>query len=103
MAYTKKIEQTVAEEQNNFLDIEGMVVRSVRVVNDNTVAFTLSGKGINLYNMRLINGQNGEFIACPATKGEKDGVVEYFPQYKLYLCEKDMDYLISKVKEKLNA
>lgn len=100
MAYTKR---SAEAKEMKFFNIVGMEVRGVRVINDNTVAFSLHGNGISLFNLRLINGKNGEFISSPSNKVETDNGTEYYPQYNIYLSETDMDFLIEKVKERLNG
>lgn len=58
------------------------VVRSVRQVADNCLTFTLRFAGIDLYGMRLVEGQKGRFITANATKG-KNG--NYYENYRVYL------------------
>lgn len=57
------------------------VVRSVRQVADNCLTFTLRLYGIDLYNMRLVEGAKGTFISASATKG-KDG--KYYDNFRVY-------------------
>lgn len=58
------------------------VVRNVRQVADNCLTFTLRLYGIDLYNMRLVEGQKGVFITASAQKG-KDG--KYYDNFRVYL------------------
>lgn len=58
------------------------VVRNVRQVADNCLTFTLRLYGIDLYSMRLVDGQKGVFIAASAQKG-KDG--KYHDNFRVYL------------------
>ena len=58
------------------------VVRNIRQVADNCLTFTLRLDGIDLYSMRLVEGQKGTFISPPATKG-KDG--SYYDNYRIYM------------------
>lgn len=58
------------------------VVRNVRQVADNCLTFTLRFAGVDLYGMRLVDGQKGRFITASSTKG-KDG--RYYENYRVYL------------------
>ena len=57
------------------------VVRNVRQVADNCLTFTLRMYGIDLYSMRLVEGQKGDFISASAQKG-KDG--KYHDNFRVY-------------------
>lgn len=57
------------------------VVRNVRQVADTCLTFTLRLYGIDLYNMRLVEGKKGQFITASATKG-KDG--KYYDNFRVY-------------------
>lgn len=58
------------------------VVRNIRQVADNCLTFTLRLYGIDLYGMRLVEGQKGAFITASAQKG-KDG--KYHDNFRVYL------------------
>jgi DNA-binding cell septation regulator SpoVG len=60
------------------------VVRNVRQVADNCLTFTLRLYGIDLYSMRLVDGQKGAFISASAQKG-KDG--KYYDNFRVYFAE----------------
>lgn len=60
------------------------VVRTVRQVADNCLTFTLRMYGIDLYNMRLVEGAKGTFISPSATKG-KDG--RYYDNFRVYFAD----------------
>ena len=94
MAYKTKKE---ANEKPRF-DLTGMVVQNVRVLSEDTLAFSLCGKGLGLYNLRVVDGKNGKFVAVPQTKG-RDG--KWYNQYALYLTEDDEAQLIDDVEAKL--
>lgn len=57
------------------------VVRNVRQVADNCLTFTLRLYGIDLYSMRLVEGEKGTFISVSAQKG-KDG--KYHDNFRVY-------------------
>lgn len=60
------------------------VVRNVRQVADNCLTFTLRLYGIDLYSMRLVEGQKGAFISASAQKG-KDG--KYHDNFRVYFAD----------------
>lgn len=60
------------------------VVRTVRQVADNCLTFTLRLYGIDLYGMRLVEGEKSTFITASAKKG-KDG--KYYDNYRVYFAE----------------
>lgn len=85
MAFTKN--KTASNKQNaprvtvDMLHNLHAVVRSVRQVADNCLTFTLRLYGIDLYNMRLVEGAKGTFITASAMKG-KDG--KYYDNFRVY-------------------
>lgn len=85
MAFTKNT--TASNKQNasrvtvNMLHNLHAIVRSVRQVADNCLTFTLRLYGIDLYNMRLVEGAKGTFITASATRG-KDG--KYYDNFRVY-------------------
>ena len=95
MAYKKKTE----EKEKTYFNIEGMTVTNCRVLSENVLAFTLTGKGIGLYNLRVVDSKNGKFIGAPQSKG-KDG--NWYNQYALYLTDEDQEKLIAEVEKQLN-
>lgn len=60
------------------------VVRNVRQVADNCLTFTLRLYGIDLYGMRLVEGEKSTFITASANKG-KNG--KYYDNYRVYFSE----------------
>lgn len=86
------------EEKKVYFDISGMTVANVRQLSDKVVAFSLLGKGLGLYNLRIVAGKNGNFVASPQSKG-KDG--EYYSVYAVYLTEDDQKKIIKAVLAKL--
>lgn len=60
------------------------VVRNVRLVADNCLTFTLRLYGIDLYGMRLVEGEKSTFITASANKG-KNG--KYYDNYRVYFDE----------------
>lgn len=70
------------------------IVQNARVVTDNLITFTLKCHGFSLYNMKLVNGNNGYFITPPSVKGSNGA---YYNQYAIYLSEEDEKSLIDSV------
>lgn len=60
------------------------VVRNVRQVADNCLTFTLRLNGIDLYGMRLVEGEKSRFITASANKG-KNG--KYYDNFRVYFAE----------------
>lgn len=60
------------------------VVRNVRLVADNCLTFTLRLYGIDLYGMRLVEGEKRTFITASANKG-KNG--KYYDNFRVYFAE----------------
>ena len=60
------------------------VVRNARQVADNCLTFTLRLYGIDLYGMRLVEGEKSTFITASANKG-KNG--KYYDNYRVYFAE----------------
>lgn len=60
------------------------VVRNVRQVADNCLTFTLRLYGIDLYGMRLVEGEKSTFITASANKG-KNG--KYYDNFRVYFDE----------------
>ena len=60
------------------------VVRNVRMVADNCLTFTLRLYGIDLYGMRLVEGEKSTFITASANKG-KNG--KYYDNFRVYFAE----------------
>ena len=83
-----------SDEKKNFI-LSGMTVANVRRLSEKVVAFSLLGNGLGLYNLRVVDGQKGSFVAAPREKG-KDG--KYYNVYALYLSPEDEKKVIKKGK-----
>lgn len=70
------------------------IVRNVRQVADNCLTFTLRLAGIDLYGMRLVDGQRGRFITASSTKGKND---KYYENYRVYLDDSGKNAIESAV------
>ena len=71
-------------------------VRNVRQVADNCLTFTLRLYGIDLYSMRLVEGEKGTFITASANKG-KNG--KYYDNFRVYFAEDAAQAVIDAVLE----
>ena len=87
-----------ANNEKTYFDLKGMSVANVRKLSEKVVAFSLLGNGLGLYNLRIVAGKNGNFVASPQEKG-KDG--KYYAVYALYLSEEDEKKVIKAVLKKL--
>lgn len=85
--------------EKEFFSISGMRINNVREIGETgIISFSLLGKGLGLYNLKIVKAKGGEFISAPAVKG-KDG--NYYPSYGVYFSDEDSAKIIEKVKEKL--
>ncbi len=91
----------MAEAKKEYFDIKGMKVSNVRrIPNTEIITFSLNGKGLGLYNLRIVNSARGQFITAPQQKG-KDG--KYYGEYALYLSREDEERVMKAVIDKLPA
>lgn len=87
-----------AKKEQPTINIKGMKVEKVRKLSDKVIGFSLLGNGLGLYNLKVIAGKTGDFIAAPQEKG-KDG--KYYNVYAVYFAEDDEKKVIAAVKGKL--
>lgn len=79
------------------LDVKalGIEITNVRVITDTCVSFTMRGKGISLYGMKLVETADGKrFIAPPSVKGSNGN---YYNQYAVYLSDDDQKMIMDQV------
>lgn len=88
----------MAGKERPTINIKGMKVEKVRKLSDKVIGFSLLGNGLGLYNLKVIAGKRGDFIAAPQEKG-KDG--KYYNAYAVYFAEDDEKKVIAAVKGKL--
>ena len=88
------------KKEKTYLNITGMTIGNVRRLSKTVIAFSLLGNGLGLYNMRIVDGRNGKFVAAPQEKG-KDG--EYYNVYSVYLSDDDQKRIIEAATKKLPA
>lgn len=87
------------EEKKPDFNLKGMKVTNVKRLSDTVIAFSLKGNGLGLYNLKVVDGARGKFVAVPQTKG-KDG--KWYDQYAVYLSDDDQKKVIKKVEESLD-
>lgn len=78
-------------------------VQSVEVVraksfDNGGVVFDMTINGVSIYNCRVVEGKNGDFISFPARKGS-DG--NYYSHAYIKLTEDDTKQIISQVEKAL--
>ena len=90
----------MADNTKEFFDVKGMKVSNVREIGESgVISFSLLGRGLGLYNLRIVKSARGSFISAPQSKG-KDG--KYYSQYALYLSEADEERVMKAVIKKLS-
>ena len=86
------------KEEKKTLAIKGMKVERVRRLSDKVVAFSLNGNGLGLYNLKVIEGKEGPFIAAPQEKGKDN---KYYNVFAVYFSEDDEKKIIAAVMKKV--
>lgn len=83
---------------------ETVEVREFEVKNVNqykdTVFFNVIINGVTIYGCRVVEGQNGDFIAFPSKKGN-DG--KYYNHVYVALSDEDSEKILEEVEKQLNA
>lgn len=76
-------------------------VRRAKAFENGSVSFDLTIDGfITIYNMRVVEGKNGDFVSFPSRKG-KDG--KYYSYVWFKLDEADEKAILEKVQEVLDG
>lgn len=93
--------------ENEYFETEVFDVQNVRELESGAILFTLTTKGLTLYDMRYIPaGKNKDgkrykaFVACPESKG-KDG--KYYKRYNIYLSPEDVDTIVDIVEDAIKS
>ena len=92
--FNKPNQNAASETVKSYLSIEGATVQACHLISDRICVFTLNVPGATFFNLKVVDGKNGEFIAMPQCKG-RDG--QYYDLYRVYLSEKDAQRVISAV------
>lgn len=98
--FNKSNQNAAPEIVKSYLSIKGATVQACHLISDRICVFTLNVPGAVFFNLKVIDGKNGEFIAMPQSKG-RDG--QYYDQYRVYLSEKDEQRVISAVEAHATA
>lgn len=93
--------------ENEYFEMGAFEVQNVRELESGAILFTLTAKGLTLYDMRYIPaGKNKDgkrykaFVACPESKG-KDG--KYYKRYNIYLSPEDVDAIVDAVEDAIKS
>lgn len=92
--FNKSNQNAAPEIVKSYLSIKGATVQACHFISDRICVFTLNVPGAVFFNLKVIDGENGEFIAMPQSKGRGG---QYYDQYRVYLSEKDEQRVISAV------
>lgn len=87
-------------EKKNESIITSMEVTRARAFDNGGVVFDAVINGITIYNLRVVEGKNGDFISFPARKGS-DG--SYYNHVWIKLTDEDTKELISQVEKAMEG
>lgn len=96
----KKPTNKKSQETKETINVREVEVSRVREISNGTVFFTLKLNGVTIYDCRVVEGKNGDFIAFPSDKGS-DG--KYYSKVYAPLSEEDTKQIISEVEKQLNS
>ena len=80
------------------IEVRSVEVSRVREVKGGTVFFTLTLNGVTIYDCRVVEGKNGDFVAFPSEKGS-DG--KYYSKVWASLSDEDSAAIIAEVEKQL--
>lgn len=89
---------TDKKQKRETIEVRSVEVSRVREVKGGTVFFTLTLNGVTIYDCRVVEGKNGDFIAFPSEKGS-DG--EYYNKVWASLSDEDSAAIIAEVEKQL--
>lgn len=89
-----------SQETKETINVREVEVSRVRQTQNGTVFFTLKLNGVTIYDCRVVEGKNGDFVAFPSDKGS-DG--KYYLKVYAPLSEEDAKAIISEVEKQLNS
>lgn len=96
----KKPTNQKSQETKETINVRDVEVSRVRQTQNGTVFFTLKLNGVTIYDCRVVEGKNGDFVAFPSDKGS-DG--KYYSKVYAPLSEEDAKAIISEVEKQLNS
>lgn len=73
-----------------------IVVRNVRAWDNGGVTFDMEVRGITIYAMRVVSGQNGDFVSFPSRKGNDN---KYYNHVYFPMDKELQDNILTKVSE----
>ena len=89
---------TDKKQERETIEVRSVEVTRVREVKGGTVFFTLTLNGVTIYDCRVVEGKNGDFIAFPSEKGS-DG--KYYSKVWASLSDEDSAAIIAEVEKQL--
>ena len=89
---------TEKKQERETIEVRSVEVTRVREVKGGTVFFTLTLNGVSIYDCRVVEGKNGDFIAFPSEKGS-DG--KYYSKVWASLSDEDSAAIIAEVEKQL--
>lgn len=89
---------TDKKQERETIEVRSVEVSRVREVKGGTVFFTLTLNGVTIYDCRVVEGKNGDFIAFPSEKGS-DG--KYYSKVWASLSDEDSAAIIAEVEKQL--
>ena len=89
---------TKKAEEKAVFSIKGMSLANIRKLSDNVIAFSLLGNGLGLYNLRIVEGKKGKFIATPQQQGKDK---KWYNIYAVYFSAEDQEKIIKAVEAKM--
>lgn len=92
--------ETKKNEERKTIEVRSVEVTKVRQITNGTVFLTLTLNGVTIYDCRVVEGKNGDFVAFPSEKG-KDG--KYYSKVYAPLSDEDTAAIIAEVEKQLNA
>lgn len=96
----KKPTNQKSQETKETINVRDVEVSRVRQIQNGAVFFTLKLNGVTIYDCRVVEGKNGDFVAFPSDKGS-DG--KYYSKVYAPLSEEDSKAIISEVEKQLNS
>lgn len=98
--FNKNNQNAASKVVKSYLSIKDATVQACHFISDRICVFTLSIPGATFFNLKVVDGKNGEFIAMPQSKG-RDG--QYYDLYRVYFSNEDAQRIIAAVAEHATA
>lgn len=99
----KKSNETTKKQPKNMLNIENVTdleILRVKPYNDTTTFFDARINFINIYSLKFMESDNGDWVAWPDEKG-KDG--KYYPKAKAFLSSDIVEAIKTQIQAVLDS